>query len=316
MAANKQVKICLVGVAGNGKSTLGNILLGLEPDDDGGFETSSGARSCTLDVQCKDGNFRGGAGQPIRVIDTPGHGDGEGRDEEFRKNMIAEMKKEETIDAFIWVKNSQDPRYNKSEAEYFQILIEIFGGAYFHNFVVVFSRWSFSESEERKRGKLRNRVTLEGVKTELWDSFLRDYEGNRNQVRVPMMAIDALHDVNEQNEVDAFEKEMNLLWDTISKFSARPVNNIEMALTKIEKMKKEMEDDQRKLKDMKSRMRSLDQQKQLELKLQEAEFQRRIKEAESKIKEEKERIEGPPWVKFISFLATPLIALGRRLFGK
>ncbi|CAG0892679.1 unnamed protein product [Darwinula stevensoni] len=314
MAANRQLKICLVGVAGNGKSTLGNILLGLEPDDDGGFETSSGARSCTLGVQWKDGNFRGRAGQPIRVIDTPGHGDGEGRDKELRRNMVEELKKQETIDAFIWVKNAQDPRYTKTEAEYFQILIEIFGGAYFHNFVVVFSRWSFSEKEEQKRNKLKKPVTFEGVKAELWDSFLRDYKGNRSLVQVPMMAIDALYDSSDKSEVDAFENELRLLWHTMNQFSAKPVSNIEMALTKIEKLKKQVEEDQDKVKKMKSRLRQMEQQKQRELELQEAEYQRRIKEAESKIKEEKERMEGPPWVKFISFLATPLaMLLGRRL---
>ncbi|CAG0902823.1 unnamed protein product [Darwinula stevensoni] len=237
MATNRRLSIVLVGVTGSGKSTLGNILLGFEPDQPEGFGTSSSSRSCTLDTETRNGFWLGDKITPIRIIDTPGHGDCDGRDEHHREKMVKFLQAEGTVDAFVWIKNSQQPRYDKQEAEYFGILMKVFGPSLFKNLVVVFTRWAFGKKDEVRRNRRRPPLTLEDVKKELWNSFV---EG-RDPIEVPMMAVDALHDSEDEIEAAAFRREMEVFLSTITKFSAMPVREIQMVRTEAEKLEQQIE---------------------------------------------------------------------------
>ena len=72
MNANKRTTILLLGVTGNGKSTLGNVLLGKKV-----FKVGNNIDSCTSQTQIESSIVNG---TQINIIDTPGFDDSNGND--------------------------------------------------------------------------------------------------------------------------------------------------------------------------------------------------------------------------------------------
>lgn len=134
----------MLGTTGTGKSTLANSLLGLSinPNELGAsrFSMSSGARSCTVACSSVDGSLLGDRSKPIKIIDTPGHGDGDGQDFNLRESIVRGMKAEKAVHAFIWVKNSEAPRVDAQDKEFMDIFSQIFGPGFVRNMIVVFTR--------------------------------------------------------------------------------------------------------------------------------------------------------------------------------
>jgi predicted GTPase len=136
--------IVVVGTTGTGKSTLANVLLGLSVSPNEPFyrrfKMSSGARSCTVACSSLDGFWLGDRSKPIRVIDTPGHGDGDGNDFNLLQSIVQTMRAERAVHAFIWVKNSEAPRVDALDIEFLNIFLQVFGPGFVRNMAVVFTR--------------------------------------------------------------------------------------------------------------------------------------------------------------------------------
>ncbi|CAG0901030.1 unnamed protein product [Darwinula stevensoni] len=222
-AARDNKTICIIGVTGSGKSTLGNILLGRPRNDPTGFKTSAYSSSCTLEVESLDGRWLGN-GDAIRVIDTPGHGDAWGRDQELRREMVSLLEMEGAVHAFIWVKNSQKPRFDLLELEHFDLLKDIFGVSFYINLIVVFSRWSFYARQERLRRD--EGVTLEKAKESLHTSLVENFPWTRDRP-VPMATVDACFAEDDPAEASAFRAETASLWRFIDRLAARPVESVQ-----------------------------------------------------------------------------------------
>ncbi len=118
--------------------------------EDGPFRRSAETQSCTLTCQAADGHFLGDSQKPVRVIDTPGHGDSQGRDHSFRDEIIRTMREEKVVHAFLLTKNAQAPRVDMQDIEFFEILRGIFGAGFFSNVVIVFTRLVFSTASAFK----------------------------------------------------------------------------------------------------------------------------------------------------------------------
>ncbi len=108
--------------------------------EEGPFRRSDETQSCTLACEAADGFFLGDRRKPVRIIDTPGHGDSQGRDHSFRDEVIRTMKEEKVVHAFLLTKNAQAPRVDMQDIEFFEILRKIFGDGFFSNVVIVFTR--------------------------------------------------------------------------------------------------------------------------------------------------------------------------------
>merc|ERR1719187_2157620 len=83
-------RIVIVGPTGAGKSSLAEALLGCDPTDSTDvcmFEVCNGLESCTKNTTAGTGAWLGSC-QQFTVVDTPGFGDSEGKDNEYIEEMM------------------------------------------------------------------------------------------------------------------------------------------------------------------------------------------------------------------------------------
>lgn len=231
--------IVIIGTTGTGKSTLGNSLLGFLDNPEtyisgSLFRMSATASSCTLDCISKNGHWLGDQSKPIRIIDTPGHGDGYGKNHEMREALVSGIRKEKFINVFIWVKNSQSPRVDSQDTEFLDIFGKIFGPAFMKNMIVVFTRFDQSAREEKRR--VVSGVTLEALITEF-----RETIGDTQGV-IPIFAIDAIHDSDDPVQRQKYLESCEALWNTIQVFNKTPVDHIQNVKEKITVLQEELQE--------------------------------------------------------------------------
>ena len=71
-------RLLILGPTGVGKSSLGNVLTGCEPNDQNCFfPVCPGLTSCTKETKIAEGTYVG-VGAAVTLIDTPGFGDSSG----------------------------------------------------------------------------------------------------------------------------------------------------------------------------------------------------------------------------------------------
>ncbi|CAG0914694.1 unnamed protein product [Notodromas monacha] len=228
-ASKTRKTVVLVGTTGVGKSSLGNVLLGLHPTKNPGskgFVTSASTKSCTDAAECRDGFWSGNTSKPVRIFDTPGHGDADGRDCSFRESIAESMRKERYVDAFVWVKNFEEPRFDHQDASFFNVFSEMFGPCFMQNVVVILARYNYSADAERRRqrGGASLEATMEGIRDQLQAENL------------PIFAVDALHDPEDAIQLDSFQNNSIALWEIIQQFSRQPVANVHAVKTELEEL--------------------------------------------------------------------------------
>ena len=98
IAENKEMTMVVVGLAGEGKSTLVNSLLLMDPDSEEAAETNDEGLSVSRKVRCYT-KARDGA--KVKIWDTPGLQDSKTVDQE---KVIKQLRKEagEDVDLFLF----------------------------------------------------------------------------------------------------------------------------------------------------------------------------------------------------------------------
>ena len=110
---NNVTRIVLLGESGSGKSSVGNFLLGRDPESSPSFKASTGTKSCTLQTKEIIGTWLGN-GNLCAIVDTPGMNDSDNRDTEHMRNIVNFLKEISFVNCFLLVRNGCNPRMSFS----------------------------------------------------------------------------------------------------------------------------------------------------------------------------------------------------------
>jgi predicted GTPase len=121
--------VVVIGRVGAGKSTLANRMHGLEDFGNNSFAVSS--ENNRVNIPGPEVRYGACMGKPengyLWIMDTPGHDDGDGNDEQNRVMVLEELKRLKVVHAFVLVKNV-DERFGNSDKKTLPIIAEKFGG--------------------------------------------------------------------------------------------------------------------------------------------------------------------------------------------
>ena len=135
--------------------------------------------------------------------------------------------------------NSETPRLDSQDAEFFRLLTELFGPGCLANLLVNFSY--FAHSEDAVTRRTRQVKTVDSLKSSVI-KFIMEFQGENPRdftkhafSNERFFTIDALHDRHVEKQ---HQHEMELLWSTLSSLATFPVGNLEYVESKIEQVRR------------------------------------------------------------------------------
>ena len=268
--------LCAIGSTGVGKSSLCNLIIGIP----GAFEVCSGLDTCTRQPVTQMHQWLGN-GPPVRIIDTPGLNDPEGRDTQNIAAMAEHLKSTSNVNAFLLVINSQAPHLDESARANLKILSDIFLD-FFSHVVLVFTRWEYGEKAEKKR--IATGVTKQQKVDDINALLKKDF-----LITTPLQAVfvDNMADMTDTQEGTMVSKELQKLWDLVKdmpEFScagieARP-SQIDAMKAEVDEMKENADSAEAKAEEVKNELDEVMQQRLKEQEELEEELRRKEKELE------------------------------------
>jgi len=138
---DKKLVIAAIGEAGEGKSTLLNLILNSPGEDEIFFDVSDEPEACTISPTYREGIWRGDPSRPVIVIDTPGlcsedRDDDPDCDHTIASEIVKILNKFGHINAFIIVLKSGQSRFLSQHQHMFQTFQEVFGAKFWKNSII------------------------------------------------------------------------------------------------------------------------------------------------------------------------------------
>jgi hypothetical protein len=182
MTESKHYEILLIGKTGDGKSTLGNLLL----DDNGKeiFIVCDDSESGTQITQVAT-HENPTTKETITIIDTPGLLDSKNKageknvDVEHYKQMIQTIKQRENLNGILLVKDSNNIKYSIDIQEMIKMICNTFGDSkIFKNIGFVFTKFYMSEKQKQKIRENAKKDFINKAKDEIAKFF-----GGENSIK-------------------------------------------------------------------------------------------------------------------------------------
>ena len=143
--------ILLIGETGNGKSSLGNCLIGKEC-----FKVSNDPKSCTKEVLGQKSLID----KDIFVIDTPGFQDSSGNDRKNFDKILNYIIKHNSLELILLVFNFQAPRFNLYYKNLIKFLCNAFPKNFSHHVGFIFTNYDHNyQLKINKKNKIDPRET-------------------------------------------------------------------------------------------------------------------------------------------------------------
>lgn len=179
---SKVSKIVLIGIMGNGKSSVANIFAGKEI-----FKVSNGADSCTLQME----SYING---DIQIFDTEGLNSKKNNDVLNLQKMITRFKKEEMNAIFI-VHNGEICRIDESLKNVIRQICNLFIGKYIWNQIgIIFTHYGYDEEDQNEiKGREKEFVKkILKVAEEEYEEILKNQNENNKTCDSSLKLVDTL----------------------------------------------------------------------------------------------------------------------------
>ena len=139
--------IVLIGETGNGKSSLGNFILGTD-----GFEVSNDINACTKETIQKISQID----PKIGVLDTPGLQDRSGQDKVHYDQMLEIFQQIKHLHLIAIVLNFANPRFTSSIHHMIKFLCNVFPKNFAHHVANVFTHYDHEYQMKLNKKKNKN----------------------------------------------------------------------------------------------------------------------------------------------------------------
>ena len=235
---NERRKILIVGKTGTGKSSLCNILAGLDFNNPM-FATSADAQSCTEQTNLANVYFNGNIIRPISIIDTIGFDDPDrDTDTDIIEDLRTTLKTRcDHVNLFAIAVNGHSPRLEGSLVGMIGILQEMFGEPFWSQTVVIFTRLSMKEStkEERERsaGKTDQKLAQEYLL-----AVRKKFPSCR---ALKYLFIDSSRDRSDTTSEQTFQSSMEQLWSMLQGAPELPTDRVKKAQSEKAKLVEQIE---------------------------------------------------------------------------
>ena len=190
---NKRVTILIFGETGNGKSSLGNTLLGLNA-----FKVSNDTKNETKETYGKNGI---GENENLFVIDTPGLQSYDGADKQHMIQLVQYVKEHKELNAILVVFNYHQVRFPYNIQTMLKLFCNIFPMKEVGNHIALIFTNSFS-----KRGLLTPEQKHEKVEKILpeFKKVIEEASGTKlpNNIPTGFIDIDPQEGLDENGKMD------------------------------------------------------------------------------------------------------------------